>query len=78
MNLLDVTSDDNATRFNTKKWVVVDDQSGKIYNTNKQIRFKTSVLQSCLCYYRDVYVVFKGTITVQTKNIEPLIDIIEI
>ena len=46
MNLLDVTSDDNATRFNTKKWVVVDDQSGKIYNTNKQIRFKTSVLQS--------------------------------
>ena len=68
MNLLDVTSDDNATRFNTKKWVVVDDQSGKIYNTNKQIRFKTSVLQSWLCYYRDVYVVFKGTITVQTKD----------
>ena len=32
--------------FNTNKSVKVTDESGGIYNTNKQIRFKTSTLQS--------------------------------
>ena len=43
-NLLD-TSSDNVPRFITKKWIEVHDQSGEIYNTNKQIRFKTSMIQ---------------------------------
>ena len=40
INLLNTTSD-NVPRFNTKKWMEVHDQSGKIYNPNKQIRFNT-------------------------------------
>ena len=47
-NLLDTTPD-NLPRFNIKKWIGVYDQSGGIYNTNKQIRFKTSMLKSDLC-----------------------------
>ena len=43
-NLLDASSD-NVPRFITKKWIEVHDQSGEIYNTNKQIRFKTSMIQ---------------------------------
>ena len=67
MNLLDATSD-NVPRFNTKKWIEVHDQSGKIYNTNKQIRFKTSILRSELCDYSDAYIVVRGTINVTDSN----------
>ena len=36
-------------KFNIKKWAEVNDQSGRTYNTNKQIRFKTPMLWSDLC-----------------------------
>ena len=55
-------------RFNTKKWIEVYDQSGGIYNTNKEIRFKTPMLQSDLCNYSDAYIVVEGTITVTDPN----------
>ena len=55
-------------RFNTKKWIEVYDQSGGIYNTNKEIRFKTPMLQSDLCNYSDTYIVVEGTITVTDPN----------
>ena len=58
VNVLDTTSD-NVPRFITKKWIEVHDQPGKIYNTNKQIKFKTSMLQSNLCDYSDAYIVVK-------------------
>ena len=34
------------------------------YNTNSQIRFKTSMLRSSLCDYSDAYILAKGTKTV--------------
>ena len=37
-------------------------------NSNKKIRFKTSLLQSHLCDYSDAYVVAKGTTTVTDPN----------
>ena len=40
------------------------EQSGVAYNTNKQIRFKTSMLRSDLCDYNDAYIIIKGDITV--------------
>ena len=55
-------------RFNTKQWIEIHDQSGKMYNTNKQIRFKISMLQSDLCNYSDAYIVVKGTINVTDPN----------
>ena len=54
----------------TKKWVEVYDQSNKIYSTNKQIRFKTPMLQSDLCDYSDAYIALKGVITVDDLNDE--------
>ena len=50
--------------FITKKWIEVVDQSEKLYNINKQIRFKKSLLKSDLCHYSDAYIVVKSTITV--------------
>ena len=39
---------DKVPRFITKKWMEVYHQSGETYSTNKQIRFKTSMLRSDL------------------------------
>ena len=51
-------------KFRTKNWVEIIDESRGTYNTNSQIRFKTSMLRSSLCDYSDPYILVKGTITV--------------
>ena len=61
-NLLDTTPDE-VSRFITKKWVEVHDQSGSAddrYKPNKQKRFKTSMIRSDLCHYSDAHIVVKG------------------
>ena len=70
INLLDTTSD-NIPRFITGKWIEVHDQSGNADNRckpSKQIRFKTSMLQSHLCDCNVEYIVAKGTISVTDPN----------
>ena len=64
-NLVDTTSD-SVPRFIIKIWIEVHDHSGSAenrYRPSKQIRFKTSMLQSDLCDYSDAYIV-KWAITV--------------
>ena len=69
INLLDTTSDNkDLPRFATKKWIDVYDQSEKNYNTNKEIRIKTSMLRSDLCNYSSAYIVVKGDITAEGDN----------
>ena len=66
INLLGTTPDE-VSKFITKKWIEVRDQSGNAedrYKPSKQIRFKTSMLRSDLCDYSDAHIVVKGTITV--------------
>ena len=48
------------------------DQSGGTYNTNKQIRLKTSMLRSDLSDYSDAYIVVKGKITATNPNNDAL------
>ena len=67
INLLDTTSK-NVPKFNTKKWIEVHDQSGGIYNNNKERRFKISMLRSELCDYSGTYIIVKGTINVTDPN----------
>ena len=59
---------DKIPRFIPKKWIEVHDQFGETYNTNKQIRFKTSILRSDLCDFSDAYIVVKGKITVNNPD----------
>ena len=59
---------DKVPRFITKKWIEVYNKSGETYNTNKQIRFKTPMIKSDLCYYSDAYILVKGKITVTNPN----------
>ena len=69
-NLLGTTPD-KVSRFITKKWVEVHDQSSSAedrYKPIKQIRIKTSMLRSHLFCFSDVYFVAKGTNTVARSN----------
>ena len=42
----------------------IDDDASGTYSTNSQIKSKTSILRSTLCYYSDTYILVQGTITV--------------
>ena len=52
------------SKFRTKNWAEINDDSGGTYNTNKQIKFKTITLKSSLCDYSDTYILVKGTLEV--------------
>ena len=62
-NLIDDASN-QPSKFRTKNWVEINDESRGTYNINNQIKFKTTMLKSSLCDYSDAYVLFEGTITV--------------
>ena len=62
-NLLDDASN-QPSKFKTKNWVEINDESRGTYNVNSQIKFKTTMLTFSLCDYGDAYILIKGTITV--------------
>ena len=69
VNFLDITSDNkDLTKFVTKKWIEIYDQSEGNYNVNKEIRIKTSILRSDLCNYSDAYIILKESVTVTSLN----------
>ena len=52
------------SKFKTKNRVEINDESRGTYNSNSQIKFKTSILKSRLCDYGDAHVLLSGAITV--------------
>ena len=63
-NLLDDNRSNQPSKFRTKNWVEINDESRGTYNVNSQIKFKTTVLKSSLCDYSDAYILVNGTITI--------------
>ena len=63
INLLDNTPN-QTTKFRTKKWIEINDDSNGKYNTNSEIKFKTSMSSSSLCDYSEAYILVSGTITI--------------
>ena len=49
-----------SSNFRTNYWVEIND----VYNTNNQIKFRTTMLNPSLCDYNNAYIIVKGTITV--------------
>ena len=64
-NLIDNTSN-QPSKFRTRNWVEINDESRGAYNVNSQIKFKTTMLKSSLCDYND----YKGTISVNNTAAE--------
>ena len=62
-NLMDDLSS-QSSKFKTKNWVEINDESRETHNVNSQIKFKTTMLKSSLCDFSDAYILAKGTITV--------------
>ena len=63
INLLENTPN-QPTKFRTKNWVEINDDSRGTCNTNSQIKFKTSMLRSSLCGYSDAYILESGIIII--------------
>ena len=55
---------DQPSKFRTKNWVEVNDESRGTYNVNSQIKFKTSTLRSSLCDYSGAYILVTATIRI--------------
>ena len=62
-NLLDDASD-QPSKFKTKNWIEINNESRGTYNANSEIKFKTTMLKFSLRDYGDAYILVKGTITV--------------
>ena len=62
-NLIDDASN-QPSKFRTKNWVEINDESRGTCNVNSQIKFKAAMLKSSLRDYTDAYILVKGTITV--------------
>ena len=62
INVLDNTSN-QPSKFRTQNWVEINDESRQTYSVNSQIKFKTTMLKSSLCYYSDAYILVTGNIT---------------
>ena len=62
-NLMDDASK-KPSKFRTRNWVEINDESRGAYNVNSQIKFKTTMLKSSLCDYSDAYILVKETISV--------------
>ena len=63
INLFDNTPN-QPSKFKTKNWVEINDESNGVYNTGSRIKFKNSILRSSLYDYSDAQILVKGTITV--------------
>ena len=63
-NLIDDNTLNQPSKFRTRNWIEINDESRGAHNVNSQIKFKTTMLKSSLCDYSDAYILVKGTITV--------------
>ena len=66
-NILDNTKN-HLSKLRTKNCVERNDDSRTTYNSNSQIKFKTSMLKSSLCDYSDTYILVSRTITIPNKG----------
>ena len=63
-NLIDDNILNQPSKFRTRNWIEINDESRGVYNVNSQIKFKTSMLKSSLCDYSDAYILVQGTISI--------------
>ena len=62
-NLIDNKSN-QPSKFRTRNWVEINDESRGAYIVNSQIKFKTTMLKPSLCDYSEAYILVNGTMSV--------------
>ena len=53
------------SKFTAKSWVEITDDAHEIYNNDREVEFKTTVLSSNLCDCSDEYISVMKTITIK-------------
>ena len=67
VNLLN-SSENEYSKFATKKWYVTDSESKGVYSHENPIKFLRNSLESSICDYLDAYVLVTGNIAVVGGN----------
>ena len=67
VNLLN-GSDNESSKFTTKKWYIIDNESNRNYSKDEAIKFLTRSIESSLYDYSDAYILVTGNITVAPNN----------
>ena len=49
-------SDNDNSKFATKKWYIIDSESNGNYSQNDEIKFLTRSIESSICDYSDAYI----------------------
>ena len=62
--ILNLLNEANDSKFVTRKWNNVNDNSKSNYDATNEITYHTEVLKSNLCDYNDAYILVRGEITV--------------
>ena len=68
-NMLNLLNEANDSKFVTRKWNIVNDQSNANYDVGNEIIYNTEVLKSNLCDYNDAYISMRGDITISGHQI---------
>ena len=63
VNLLNGSDNENS-KFATKKWYIIDNKSKGNYSQKNPIKFLTKSTESSLCDYSDAYILVTGNINV--------------
>ena len=53
-----------SSKFRTRNWIETNDAARGTYNTNNQVKIKTSMVDANVCDYRDAYILVNGTVIV--------------
>ena len=67
LNLLNDSNNENS-KFETKKWYIIDNEAKGNYLPDNEIKFWISSLVSSICDYSDAYISVTGNITVTRGN----------
>ena len=67
INLLDNTENEYS-KFATKKWYVIDSESNGNYSKDEEIKFLTRSIESSLRDYSDTYILVTGNIAATPNN----------
>ena len=62
--MLNLMNEPNDSKFVTRKWSIVNDNSKENYGVGDEIIYNTEVLTSNLCDYNDAYILVKDDITI--------------
>ena len=67
VNLLN-SSENKYSKFETKKWYIIDSESKGNYSHENPIKFLTSSLEPSLCDFSVGYILVTGNIVVKKRN----------